>query len=100
MGKKKISVCCVAYLLDFKFSLFGEDGLVDVVVLLADAAERGADLLVLLVAELPRRDHVVRLEQRVARHEAVLSAPVIIPTRIQTSWSRSNSNSNDRCCGL
>ena len=37
----------------------------DVVVLLADAAQRRTNFLVLFVAELPRWDHIVRLQKGV-----------------------------------
>lgn len=55
----------------------------DVVVLLADAAQGGTHFLVLLVSELPRRDHVVGFEERVARHETVRGAPVIVSVRFK-----------------
>ena len=53
----------------------------DVVVFLADAAQGRTDFFVLLITELPGRDHIIRLKERVPRHEAVLGTPIVIPTK-------------------
>lgn len=62
----------------FELLLLREHCLVDVVVLLANAAEGGGHLLVFFVAELPGRDHVVGLEESVPGDETVLGSPVVI----------------------
>ena len=66
------------YLLCLELLLLCKDSLVDVVVLLANATESTADLLVLLVTKLPGWDHIVGLKESVAGNEAVLSTPIII----------------------
>ena len=73
------------YLLDLELALLGQHSFVNVVVLLADAAKGCAHLLVLLVAELPRWNHVVWLQQSVPRYEAVLGAPVVVPAQRKSS---------------
>ena len=74
------------YLLHLEFAFLGLDSLVDVVVLHADATQGCAHLFVLFVAELPGRDDIVGLQESVAGHESVLSAPIVVP--------KGHSNSN------
>ena len=62
--------------------LFGFDLAVDEVVLLAQLAHRRADFFYFFAAALPRRDHVVGLQQRVLGHKVlvltVLSLSIIV----------------------
>ena len=55
----------------------------DVVVFLTDAPQSRTYFFVLFIAELPRGDHVVGLEESIAGDETVLGTPVIISVKFK-----------------
>ena len=68
---------------DLEFSLFLQDRLVDVVVFLTDAPQSRTHFFILFITELPGGDHVVGLEESIARNETVLGTPVIISVKFK-----------------
>ena len=69
----------MTYLFRLKLFILGEDCLVDVVILLSDASQSSRHFLVLFIAKLPRRDHIVGFEKGVLGYKAVLSTKVVVP---------------------
>ena len=55
----------------------------DVVVFLTDAPQSRTHFFILFITELPGGDHVVGLEESIARNETVLGTPVVISVKFK-----------------